>query len=118
MNFADLLKKKAKEGKFLSDDEQRAKLDLISELDNMAGEGMENSLKKVTIASDSKEGLEAGLEKAKEVVAKKADAEEAECEMCDEEGYDQEMVEPEESKEDRIARLRAELADLEGIGEE
>jgi hypothetical protein len=112
MKFADLLKKKAKEGKYLSDDDKRAKKGVVDEIDEMMGNAMGENLKKVTVAADSKEGLEAGLEKAKEVIAKKADAEDAECEMCDEEGYEHEM-DAEPSKDDRIAQLKAELAELE-----
>lgn len=111
--FKEILKEKAKEGKFLSEDEKAAKMDILKELKEMAHGSMSDDLKKITIASDSEEGLKAGLEKAEEVLEKKSELAEKEQEMNDEEGYDQELVEPEMSKEDRIAMLREELAALE-----
>ena len=113
----DLLFKKAKEGKFLSPEEKAAKIGVLGEVSDMMKEVMGNDLKKVTVAAPDAEGLKAGLEKAKEVVEKKEEAEEKEEEMVDEEGYDQEMEEPEMSKEDRIAQLREELAMLEDESE-
>jgi hypothetical protein len=116
-SLMELLKSKAKEGKYLSESDKAAKMDVMKEMKGMADEYMGDDVKKITVASDSKEGLEAGLEKAKEVVAKKGEAEDCESEMCDEEGYDHEMEEPEESKADKIARIKAELEMLEGSEE-
>lgn len=110
--FKKMMMKKAKEGKFLSDSDKEAKMDILSELKELASDAMGSDLKKVTVAADSAEGLKAGLEKAKEVVEKKEEADETECEMEDEEGYDQEMEEPEMSKEDRIKMLEDEIAGL------
>lgn len=66
-----LLEKKKKDGKGLSDHEKEAKLGVLKHLHDMAadamGEGLKG-LKKVTVASDSHEGLKEGLETAKEVV--------------------------------------------------
>lgn len=55
----------------LSDVEKEAKLKVLnslkSDMEGMMGEGLKG-LKKVTVASDSPEGLQQGLEKAEELV--------------------------------------------------
>lgn len=66
-----LLEKKKQEGKSLSPMESAAKASVLEELRSMASEHMGkklDGLKKVSVASDSKEGLEHGLEKAREMV--------------------------------------------------
>jgi hypothetical protein len=103
-----LLKKKAENGERISEADKAAKLSVLDALDQMMDDQNAEGMKKVTVMSPNKEGLEAGLEKAKEVVEKKEAADEAECEMCEEEGYDHEM-----SEESEIDRLRARLAELE-----
>jgi len=66
-----LLMKKKETGK-MSEEEAQAKMDVLSELLEMGSRvknGMD-SLKKVSVISDDKEGLEKGLEKAQELVEK------------------------------------------------
>lgn len=67
------MKKMQEKGKKLDPLEQKAKMDVVNELhgqaSSMLGEKI-HPLKKVTVASDSKEGLEAGLEKAAGMVEK------------------------------------------------
>lgn len=104
-----LLKKKAEKGDYISESDKAAKLSVLDALDKMMDDENAAGMKKVTVMAPDKEGLEAGLEKAKDVVEKKEAAEEAECEMCEEEGYEHEMDE-----ESEIARLRARIAELEG----
>jgi hypothetical protein len=78
-----LMKKK---GKGMDKDKMEAKKAVIQELRQMAEEMMGGDLmegmKKVTVASDSKEGLEEGLEKAKEILGEMPENEE--------ENYDEE----------------------------
>ena len=95
--FIDLLKQKAEAGEFLTDEEKAAKNPLIDEIDKMFGDEMAGNMKKVTVMAPDEEGLEAGLEKAAEVVESGEIEEEA----------------GELSKEEQIAKLRAELAILE-----
>ena len=71
-----LLMKKKETGK-MSEEEAQAKMDVLSELLEMAQSAMGSkvkngmdSLKKVSVISDDKEGLEKGLEKAQELVEK------------------------------------------------
>jgi len=70
--FAKMLEKKKKMGREMSDVEQEAKMNVIKDLRDEAsskmGEKLGN-LKKVAVMSDSKEGLEKGLDKAKEMMA-------------------------------------------------
>lgn len=67
-----LLEKKAGEGKMLSDNEKDAKMsvlgDLKSHMDHMLSEKV-GGLKKVSVMSDSKPGLDEGLKKARELIA-------------------------------------------------
>lgn len=116
MNFAEILKSKAKEGKVLDENGKKAKLDvlkeLISEMSELQGGDLDKGLKEVTVSSDSAEGLEEGLEMAGEMV----ESGDIECE-ADELGAEVEgelSGEDEDDKEARIAKLEAELAALRG----
>lgn len=63
--------------KKLSDVEKKASSKVLSDLRSHAQSMMNNKmkgLKKVTVASDSKEGLKAGLEKAEEILGSKGSA--------------------------------------------
>lgn len=72
-DLKDIMKMKKSEPK-MGDDEKQAKkemlVDLIKHMDSMMGENIKG-LKKVTVASNDKQGLEKGLEKAKEMVSDK-----------------------------------------------
>lgn len=66
-NFKKMLEKK----KGLSDVEKDAKMNVVKDLRDSASSMMKDKLgglKKVTVASDSKEGLEEGLDKAEELL--------------------------------------------------
>jgi hypothetical protein len=98
-------KKKEKMG----DAEKEAKMSVIKEMRNMAsgimGDNLKN-LKKVTIASDSKEGLEEGLDKAKEVIEKQPMQEESD------ESSEEEQMEDCNMSEDEIDEKIKELMDM------
>lgn len=78
----DKLSKKKGKGE---DKSKEAKMKALKELHEMAsaamGDDME-SMKKVTVASDDDEGLEAGLEKAAEMLKKKKKKKNDEDEEC------------------------------------
>lgn len=100
--FKELLLKKKKEGKVLSPEQAKSKMDVLQELMGLVDDSMGNKIKglqKVTVAAPTKEGLEEGLEKAQEVI-----------EGASEESEDEE--EGDLSKEDKIAALEAKLAEL------
>ena len=123
-----LIKEKAKQGKFLSDEDKAAKMDILNELKDIAHEAMGkdlNGLKKITVASPTEEGLKEGLKVAEEKVEEKMDSEdseEEECSMCKEDELcpeckmKEDMMEKSEpvelSKDDKIKKLEEELAAL------
>jgi len=126
-NKCDLCKEK-------SMDKKKAKLsqlkDLSKEMSKMMGDGYADSMQKVTVASDSKEGLEKGLSKAQELMKKKGlmsemtdeekeyeedidDSEEEELEEdLEEMADDVDKMSPEEMKM-KIKELEAKLAEME-----
>lgn len=57
--------------KGMSDNEKNAKMDVVQHLRDMASDAMKGRMDshKVSVASDSSEGLKHGLEKAKEIVS-------------------------------------------------
>lgn len=73
MALKKLIDKKKKEGKTLSPVHKEARSTVLEDLmDHLSDMGMDKvkGLKKVTVASDSKEGLAKGLDKATEMVEK------------------------------------------------
>ncbi len=89
-----LLDKKGK-GSKLSDSEKEAKMSVLEDLRKMMEDHMGESLgglKKVTVASPDKEGLESGLDKAREMIGqiKEGDhsPEDAEMEALEEESHE------------------------------
>jgi hypothetical protein len=108
-DFLELLKKKAKDQNGPKMDEKMsAKASMAKELSDMlAGdlnEGIKNS-KKVTVASDSEEGLKEGLEKAGDLLESKMEKEESEDESED-------MEESEDDLKSQIAMLKKEIENL------
>lgn len=93
--FQKLIDKKKKAGHELSPVESAAKHSVLNDLKGMAGKAMSDKLqglKKVSVASDSEEGLKHGLEKAHEIVSGKqmhdmeTDTEGGEQDLEDEQG--------------------------------
>lgn len=124
-DFKELMMKKAKEGKFLSEDEKAAKMETLMGIKEMMGEMMADDLKKtkgmkkVTVASPTEEGLVAGLEKAEEVV--EGESEESEDKSEDEMPMMEDKPEMKMagmSKEEKIKKLEEELAALKSESEE
>ena len=93
-----------KKGSPLTENEKKAKMHVVKAMRDMAEQAMGeklNGLKKVTVASNDKEGLKAGLEKAKELIGQHSgdSVEEAEEETCEDLDHDMEEGEPESHKE-------------------
>lgn len=63
--------------------EMKAKMSVLKDLHGQSTNLMKDGLKKVSVTSDSKEGLKAGLDKAEDILGE--DSEE-ECEACSGEG--------------------------------
>lgn len=112
--FEKLLEKKRKEGKKLSDVEQEAKLGVVHDMKQMAMDEMGNSLnglKKISVASDSKEGLKKGLGKAEELLEKPEMSHDEEGESLEEEASEspeEEEQELESGKEKKPEDMDAE----------
>jgi hypothetical protein len=101
---------KKKEGKKLSPVEKEAKGSVLKDLRDMASGAMAKKvkgIKKVEVASNSEEGLEAGLEKAKEILGKSPESEEEEMPMEHEEECD--TVEEIDSKIQELLAKKKEL---------
>jgi len=124
-----LMKGKKSGEEKLSPDDIQAKMDVLMELLEMAkgamGEkvkGDMEGMKKVTVAAPDKQGLEAGLEKAQELLPKMEHMEEEQEETPEEESKEtpemeakeeQEMAKPEdEEEEDMFAKKRAKMKNL------
>lgn len=85
--------------KKLSDLEKKAKLDVLKDAYGVASGMLKDKVsgvKKVTVASDSKEGLKKGLEKGLEIIGKN-ESEDEEI-IGENESEDEEMGESDESK--------------------
>ena len=115
--FMKLLAKKAREQKGpMHGPKMDAKAAMAKELsDSLGSDIMEGvkGMKKVTVASDSEEGLKEGLEKAEDVLESKMDKEDDESEE-EMEGSEKEDMEDEEESSDlefEIAKLEKELED-------
>lgn len=119
MALKKLIDKKKKEGKTLSPVHKEARSTVLEDLmDHLSDMGMDKvkGLKKVTVASDSKEGLAKGLDKATEMV-EKSPLEAMEDEDVSDHGAN-EVEEHEESEEEpeseddirqKIEELKAKL---------
>ena len=125
--FKRLLMSKAKEGKFLSEDDKKAKMEVLDGIKQIMAEAMGQDmkgLKKVTVASPTEEGLKEGLKVAEDKLEgedEEEDSEEEACPNCEDGScpeckmkgmMDEGEMEP--SKEEKIKKLEAELAMLKG----
>lgn len=89
--FNKLMEKKMKEGahKKMSPVERQAKMNVVHDMRKMASDSMAeplHGLKKVTVASDSPEGLQAGLQKAQQVAGHEPDMGDDDTQMLAEGG--------------------------------
>lgn len=102
--MAKLLAKK--KDRPMDDLEKQAKMSVIKDMGNSAMRdlaGKLHGLKKVTVASDSKEGLQKGLEKAEELLSNMPNGEQLEeSDESMEESEDQEMSSDEDMSEEEI----------------
>ncbi len=111
-----------KKGKPMDDLERQAKMNVVKELGCSAADAMKGrlaGLKKVTVASDSKEGLAKGLEKAEEMISPEGKEESEEMgedmaeDAMDGEGRSGDLfggsADSEEMSEDEIDQKLAEL---------
>lgn len=116
--FKELLMKKAKEGKQADPERLKAGSDVLKELGDMLKGRIKGNLKKVTVASDSPEGLKKGLEKAEEMLDSSHGGEEIEKEAEEEMEGESGEYSPKGEKHDshevenEIAELEKKIAEL------
>ncbi len=93
---------------------KKSKMQALSELQDAMKGVMGDSLKKVTVASPSREGLEEGLEKAQEVVEKMPGEELGESKETSEESEESKEVASEDSDMDleKIEEMIKKLEEL------
>lgn len=116
--FDRLMDKMKKKGKELDPLEKEAKMSVVKAMREAASEEMTDKLgklKKVTVASDSKEGLQAGLDKAKEMMEKMPEGMEQSSEES-EEASEEEQEECPKSVEEIDAKIKELLALKEKMG--
>lgn len=109
--FKDMLMKRAKEQGKVDPNKLKAKAEMMKSLSDMLGsdmkDGIAKGMKKVTVASDSEEGLEKGLELAKKKLSELDSEEETDL---PEEGSEEE--ESSESEDEEIAELEKKIEEL------
>jgi hypothetical protein len=93
--------------KKMSESEKKAKMTALKEAHGMASDMLKDKvsgLKKVTVASDSKEGLKKGLEKAEEIIGENEseDEEMGEKDEAEASEYEDQQEESEPMDEDEI----------------
>lgn len=110
-----LMKKKQAQGdKPMDEHKMKAKADMAKSLSDMLGSDITEDMKKsgvrkVTVASDSTEGLKEGLDKAEDIIDPMAeDSEEEESEDSE----DSEIAASPEELQDKIAELEKQLEEL------
>lgn len=110
----EMLAEKSSGKSEMNDKEKMAKMDVLKELMELAmeqtGEDVKEGMKKITVASPSKEGLMKGLEKAEDMMEESSEDEmmSEEDEMMSEEEMfmDEEMSEEDEEDEEMKKKMR------------
>lgn len=87
--------------------------EMLKMLEGIMGQDLKG-LKKVTIASDTEEGLKEGVEKAEEILEAKEGKEGESCEMEDSEmpKSEKESEYSEDSEESKMAKIEKELEEI------
>ena len=117
--FEKIIAKKKAEGKPMSPSHKKAKGSVLSDLmEHLGSMGLEKvkGMKKVSVASDSKEGLKEGLEKAESIV--EGEEESPEMELGEMESEDDMEESEEKSEEELKAEIEALKAQIEAMKED
>lgn len=111
--FMKLLSKKQHEqGGPKKGHDMEAKAAMAKELSDMLGEDLTEGIKdskRVTVASDSEEGLKKGLEKAEDILESKMEDDSEESEDMKDSEY---MEDSEEDSEEKIKELERQIEEL------
>ena len=115
--FKKLLMEKARsqEGKPKNESKLKAKASMAKELSDMLGsdltDDIKGAVKKVTVASDSEEGLKKGLEKAEDILEGEEEENESEDSKDSEDSEEADFESPEDI-EMKIEELKRQLEDI------
>lgn len=112
-DFMKMLQKRQREQGPQDEKKMKAKASMAKELSDTLGGDIAEDMKgmsKVTVASDSEQGLKKGLEKAEEVLEDKMEPEESE-DMEEKEDSEEESSDSEDLKS-QIEELKRQLEDL------
>ena len=112
-DFMKMLQKRQREQGPQDEKKMKAKASMAKELSDTLGGDIAEDMKgmsKVTVASDSEQGLKKGLEKAEEVLENKMEPEESE-DMEEKEDSEEESSDSEDLKS-QIEELKRQLEDL------
>lgn len=107
-----LAKKQQEQGGPRKGHDMEAKASMAKELSDMLGEDLTEGIKdakRVTVASDSEEGLKKGLEKAEDILEDKM---EDESEDSEEMKDSEDMEESEDDSEEKIKELERQIEEL------
>jgi len=119
--FTDLLKKKAEEQAHSPVDSSKMEAkaaaikNLMEEMRSLMGSDLKDGLKKVTVASDSSEGLKEGLDKAQSLMGEMPEEESEEEESMESpefEASEDESAEHGSDEDKKIAELEKQLLEL------
>jgi phage shock protein A len=112
-DFMKMLQKRQREQGPQDEKKMKAKASMAKELSDTLGGDIAEDMKgmsKVTVASDSEQGLKKGLEKAEEVLEDKMDSEQESEDMAEKE--EPEMEESSDDLKSQIEELKRQLEDL------
>ena len=95
-SLKDLIKKKLEMGDMMPEKKKMAMDNVLKELDDISDQGMAGKMSKVTVASDSPEGLKEGLEVAEDKVEELSEDDDKQLEDLDSMAEDAKMDERED----------------------
>lgn len=113
-DFMKMLQKRQREQGPQDEKKMKAKASMAKELSDTLGGDIAEDMKgmsKVTVASDSEQGLKKGLEKAEDVLENKMESEESEDMEEEKEDSEEESSDSEDLKS-QIEELKSQLEDL------
>jgi hypothetical protein len=119
--FEKLIAKKKAEGKSMSPSHEKAKGTVLSDLmDHLEGMGMDKvkGMKKVSVASDSPQGLKAGLDKAKDLVSHTEEGEDEHDPEMSDSGPNPDVTDSDEDSEGSDAEESGESPEMEASEDE
>lgn len=113
--FLEMLKKRKQKQGPVDDKKLKANANVMESLSKMLGEDLTEGIKgakKVTVSSNSNEGLKEGLNKAENIIEKKIKKEDSEDEMDEESEMEDESEDESENESEDESDLKSQIATL------